>query len=144
MDPTTQQQIVEQITAQITASLQLQQKEQMKKMQEELDKMKELLSKRNHESNSEGGNEDASKGPKSYNNTGFDYSSSSKNPTLPMINPGKPPPFDGIRYTDWAHRMKLHLIAARCWEVVDIGVNPPQDSSEWTPEDERDFHLNVT
>jgi len=116
----------------------------MKKMQEELDKMKELLSKRSHESDSEGGNEDASKGSKTYNNTGFDYSSSSKNPTLPMINLGKPPPFDGIRYTDWAHRMKLHLIAARCWEVVDIGVNPPQNSSEWTLEDERDFHLNAT
>ena len=75
MDPTTQQQIVEQITAQITTSLQLQQKEQMKKMQEELDKMKELLSKRNHESDSEGGNDDASKVSKTYNNTGFDYSS---------------------------------------------------------------------
>ena len=24
-----------------------------------------------------------------------------------MINPGKPPPFDGISYTDWAHRMEL-------------------------------------
>ena len=71
----------------------------MKKMQEELDKMKELLSKRTHESDSKGGNEDASKGSKTYNNTGFDYSSSSKNPTLPMINPGKPPPFDGIRYS---------------------------------------------
>jgi hypothetical protein len=101
----------------------------MKKMQEELDKMKELLGKKNHESDSEGGDEDASKVSKSYHKTGSDYSSSSKNSTLPMINPGKPPPFDGIRYTDWTHRMKLHLIAARCWEVVDIGVNPPQNSS---------------
>jgi hypothetical protein len=41
--------------------------------------------------------------------------------------------------------MKLHLIAARCWEVVDVGVNPPpQNPSEWSPEDERDFHLNAT
>ena len=113
-------------------------------MQEELDKIKEFPSKKNHQSDSEGGNEDASKVSKTYNKTGFDYSSSSKNPTLPMINPGKPPPFDGIRYTDWAHRMKLHLIGARCWEVVDIGVNPPQDPNEWTPKDERDFHLNAT
>ena len=60
-----------------------------------------------------------------------------------MINPGKPPTFDGVRYTDWAHRMKLHLIATTCWEVVDIGVNPPQDPNEWTLEDERDFHLNA-
>jgi len=114
MDPTVQQQIIEQITTQITASLQLQQQEHMKKMQEELDKMRELLGKRNNESDSEGGNEDASKVSKTYNKTGFDYSSSSKNPTLPMINRGKPPPFDGIRYTDWAHRMKLHLIVVRC------------------------------
>jgi len=114
MDPTTQQQIVEQITPQITESLQLQQKEQMKKMQEELDKMKELLGKKNHKSDSEGRNEDASKVSKTYNKTGFDYCSSSKNPILSMINPRKPPPFDGIRYTDWAHRMKLHLIAVRC------------------------------
>jgi hypothetical protein len=28
---------------------------------------------------------------------------------------------------------------------VDIGVNPPpQNPSEWSPEDERDFHLNAT
>jgi hypothetical protein len=40
--------------------------------------------------------------------------------------------------------MKLHLIAARCWEVVDVGVNPPQDPNDWSPEDERDFHLNAT
>ena len=59
-------------------------------MQEELDKMRELLDKSNHESDSEGGNEDASKVSKTYNKTGFDYSSSSKNPTLLMINPGKP------------------------------------------------------
>jgi hypothetical protein len=40
--------------------------------------------------------------------------------------------------------MKLHLIAARCWEVVDVGVNLPQDPNEWSPKDERDFHLNAT
>ena len=27
---------------------------------------------------------------------------------------------------------------------MDIGVNLPQDPSEWTPKDERDFHLNAT
>ena len=101
--------------------------------------MRELLGKKNHESDSEGGNEDASKTSKNYNKASFDYGGSSKSPTLPMINPRRPPPFDGIRYTDWAHRMKLHLIAARCWEVVDIGVNPPQDPNEWTPKDEKGF-----
>jgi hypothetical protein len=40
--------------------------------------------------------------------------------------------------------MKLHLIAARCWEVVDVGVNPPQDPNDWSPKDERGFHLNAT
>jgi hypothetical protein len=117
----------------------------MTKMQEQLDKMQQLLDKKSQESSSDGG--DASKTPKSYNRANFDYGGSSKNnnPTLPMINPGKPPSFNGIRYTDWAHRMKLHLISARCWEVVDIGVNPPpQNPSEWSPEDERDFHLNAT
>ena len=106
--------------------------------------MRELLGKKNHESDSEGGNKDASNISKSYNKASFDYGGSSKNPTLPMINPRKPPPFDGIRYIGWAHRMKLHLIAARCREVVDIGVNPLHDPNEWTPEDERDFHLNAT
>jgi hypothetical protein len=28
---------------------------------------------------------------------------------------------------------------------VDVGVNPPpQNPSEWSPEDERDFHLKAT
>jgi hypothetical protein len=114
MDPEAQKQIVDQIAAQITASLQLQQQEQMTKMQEQLDKMQQLLDKKSQESSSDGG--DASKTPKSYNRASFDYGGSSKNnnPTLSMINPEKPPSFDGIRYTDWAHRMKLHLIAARC------------------------------
>jgi len=40
--------------------------------------------------------------------------------------------------------MKLHLRDARCWEVVDIGVNPLQNPNEWTLEDEIDFHLNAT
>jgi len=88
------------------------------------------LGKKNYESDSEGGNKDASKISKSYNKASFDYGGPSKNPTLSMINPGKPPPFDGIRYTNWAHWMKLHLIAARCWEVVDIRVNLPQDPNE--------------
>jgi hypothetical protein len=116
----------------------------MTKMQEQLDKMQQLLDKKSQESSSDGG--DASKTAKSYNRTSFDYGGSSKNnnPTLPMINPGKPPPFDGTRYTNWAHRMKLHLIAARYWEVVDVGVNPPQDPNDWSPKDERDFHLNAT
>ena len=26
---------------------------------------------------------------------------------------------------------------------MDIGVNPPQNPNEWSPEDERDFHLNA-
>jgi len=91
--------------------------------------MRELLAKKNHESDSEGGDEDSSKVSKNYNRAGIDYVGSSKNPTLPMINPWKPPPFDGVRYIDWAHRMKLHLIATRCWEVVDVGVDPPQNTS---------------
>ena len=113
----------------------------MQKMQAELDKMRELLGKKNHELDSEGGNEDASKTSKNYNKASLIMVVQAR---ISMINPGKPSPFDGVRYTDWAHRMKLHLIATRCWEVVDIGVNPPQDPNEWTPEDERDFHLNAT
>jgi len=92
--------------------------------------MRELLGIKNHESDSECGNEDASKTSKNYNKASFDYGGSSKNPTLPMINLGKPRAFDGVRHTNWAHRMKLHLIATRCWEVVDIGVNPRQDPNE--------------
>jgi hypothetical protein len=46
---------------------------------------------------------------------------------FPTINPGKPPHFDGTRYTDWAYKMKMHLIDARIWEIVDVGVFIPTD-----------------
>jgi hypothetical protein len=58
-------------------------------MQAELDKIRELLGKKNHELGSKDENEDSSKTSKNYNKASFDYDGSSKNPTLPMINPGK-------------------------------------------------------
>ena len=57
----------------------------------------------------------------------FDYGQLIKGSTLhtPSINIGKPPHFDGTRYTDWSYKMKMHLIATRLWEVVDVGVMIP-------------------
>ena len=40
--------------------------------------------------------------------------------------------------------MKLHLIAARCWEVVDVGVRMPEEGSDMTPDDYIDIQLNAT
>jgi hypothetical protein len=53
-----------------------------------------------------------------YSSTGFDYVQLIKGPPMhfPTINHGKPPHFDGTRYTDWAYKMKMHLIAVRLWD----------------------------
>ena len=50
-----------------------------------------------------------------YSNMNFDYGQLIKGSPLytPSINIGKPPHFDGTRYTDWSYKMKMHLIAAR-------------------------------
>ena len=61
-----------------------------------------------------------------YSNMSFDYGQLIKGSTLhtPSINIGKPPHFDGTRYTDWSYKMKMHLIAVRAcgkhsmWESV--------------------------
>ena len=68
-------------------------------------------------------------GKEIYSNMGFDYGQLIKGSTLhtPSVNIGKPPHFDGTRYTDWSYKMKMHLIAARLWEVVDVGVMIPTD-----------------
>ena len=57
----------------------------------------------------------------------FDYGQLNKGSPLytPSVYIGKPPHFDGTRYTDWSNKMKMHLIAARLWEVVDVGVMIP-------------------
>ena len=151
MDEAQINKLVELLAGKLTDKLQEQQKEQMNKMQQELDKIKETLNKRLEDAASEvekdvesevGGD----KTPKGYARVQYDYASSSKIPNahLPIVNPGKPPSFDGIRYTDWAHRMKLHLIAAICWEVVDVGVRMPEEGSEMTSEDYMDIQLNAT
>ena len=64
-----------------------------------------------------------------YSNMSFDYGQLIKGSTLhtPSVNIGKPPHFDGTRYTDWSYKMKMHLIAVRLWEVMDVGVMIPTD-----------------
>ena len=63
---------------------------------------------------------------------------------FPTINHDKPPHFDGTRYTDWAYKMKMHLIATRLWEVVDVGVMIPTDEErEITLEEDFNLHQNA-
>ena len=54
-----------------------------------------------------------------YSNMSFDYGQLIKGSTLhtPSTNIGKPPHFDGTRYTDWSYKMKMHLIG-KLWMLV--------------------------
>ena len=109
--------------------------DEMKKMQDEMSKMKEELSKKVDDAIS--GKNEANKdvtsdiragehadGKGIYSNMNFNYGRLIKGSPLhtPSINIGKPPHFDRTRYNDWSYKMKMHLIAARLWEVVDVGV----------------------
>ena len=114
--------------------------DEMKKMQDEMSKMKEELSKKvdaisgkNDTSDKNETNKDAAgdigagehaHGKGIYSNMSFDYGQLIKGSTLHTlsVNIGKPPHFDGTRYTDWSYKMKMHLITARLWEVMDVGV----------------------
>jgi hypothetical protein len=66
--------------------------------------MKEILSKKSDDATSgaKQGENNEDKTSKSYKRASYDYSqgSQSKGPLsqMPVINPGKPPPFDGVRY----------------------------------------------
>jgi hypothetical protein len=91
------------------------------------------------------GEHEAMKTSKGFARVPYEYSSYSKsNAHLPTINPSKPPQFDGVRYTDWAHRMKMHLIAARCWEIVEVSVRASEEDGELTTEDYLDIQQNAT
>ena len=105
----------------------------MKKMQDEMSKMKEELSKKvddaisgkndatsgkneaNKDAASDIGADEHAHGKGIYSNMNFDYAQLIKGSPIhtPSINIGKPPHFDGTRYTDWSYKMKMHLIAAR-------------------------------
>ena len=134
--------------------------EEMKKMQGEMSKMKEELSKKvedvisgTSKGNGAKNNMSDARGDKEilhgrgvYSNTGFDYAQLTKGPTIhfPTINQGKPPHFDRTRYTDWAYKMKMHLIAARLWEVVDVSVMIPTDEDrEITLEEVHNLYQNA-
>ena len=101
--------------------------DEMKKMQDEMSKMKEELSNKvedaisgknvatkDNASDVGAGNENAH-GKGVYSSIGFDYGQHIKGSPLhtSSINIGKPPHFDGTRYTNWSYKMKMHLIAAR-------------------------------
>ena len=108
--------------------------DEMKKMQDEVSKMKEELSKKvddaisgknkaNKDAASDVGAGEHAHRKGIYSSMNFDYGQFIKGSPLhtPSINIGKPPHFDGTRYTDWSYKMKMHLIAIRllgscgCW-----------------------------
>jgi len=137
--------------------------DEMKKMQDEMSKMKEELSKKvddaisgkNDTSDKNEPNKDAASdiragehahGKGIYLNMSFDYGQLIKGSTLhtPSINIGKPPHFDGTRYTDWPYKMKMHLITARHWEVLDVGVMiHTNEDREITSEEVHNLHQNA-
>ena len=131
---------------------------EMKNMQDEMSKLKNELSKKVEDVISDKidgakdntsefgvGNENV-QGKGIYSSTGFDYGQLIKGPPMHFstVNHGKPPHFDGTRYTDWAYKMKMQLIAARLWKVVEVGVIIPTDEDrEITPEEAFNLHQNT-
>ena len=129
--------------------------DEMKKMQDEMSKMKEELSNKVEDAIS--GKNDATKNNASdigaanenahgkgvYSSIGFDYGQLIKGPSMhfPTINHGKPPHFDGTRYTDWAYKIKMHLIATRLWEV-GVTISTDKDR-EITPKEAFNLHQNA-
>ena len=101
--------------------------DEMKKMHDEMSKLKDELSKKVDDAISgkvDGAKDNASdvgaandnvQGKGVYSSIGFDYGQLIKGPSMhfPTVNHGKPPHFDGTRYTDWPYKMKMFLIAAR-------------------------------
>ena len=132
--------------------------DEMKKMHDEMGKLKNELSKKvedaisgkidgakDNASDVGAGNENAH-GNGVYSSIGFDYGQLMKGPSMhfPTVNHGKPPHFDGTRYIDWAYKMKMHLISARLWEVVEVGVMIPTDEDrEITPKEAFNLHQNA-
>ena len=128
----------------------------MSKVKEELNKVDDAISgKNNATSGKNEANKDAASdigagehahGKGIYSNVNFDYGQLIKGSSLhtPSINIGKPPHFDGTRYTDWSYKMKMHLIAARLWEVMDVGVMiPTNEDREITLEEVHNLHQNA-
>ena len=61
------------------------------------------------------------------------------------LNVGKAPRFDGISYTDWAYRMKMHLVSLHphLWEMVDVGFTLLDPGREMTPKEAQDLYHNT-
>src|SRR6266498_3108378 len=82
-----------------------------------------------------------------YNRNSFDYSRMQNNfPSNFILVPlGKAPLLDGLNYTDWVNKMKMHLIALHpsLWEVMNVGVRMPKNGEDMTPEMMVDLHRNA-
>src|SRR6266540_2463110 len=81
-----------------------------------------------------------------YNRNPFNYSRLHNIPhnfiSVPL---GKAPILDGLNYTDWINKMKLHLIALHpsLWEVVNVGVSMPKSDDEVSSKMMLDLHRNA-
>src|SRR6266508_4687749 len=82
-----------------------------------------------------------------YNQNPFDYSRMHNNvsPNFISVPLGKAPILDGLNYTDWVNKMKLHLISLHpsLWEVVNVGVCMPKSDDEVSLEMMLDLHRNA-
>src|SRR6266540_3534478 len=101
----------------------------------------------NQETSSSSPKKTASSKKVEYNRNPFDYSRMQNNfsPNFISVPLGKAPLLDGLNYTDWINKMKLHLIALHpnLREVVNVGVRMPKSDDEVSPEMILDLHHNA-
>ena len=122
--------------------------DEMKKMQDEMSKMKEELSKKvddaiigkndttsdkneaNKDAASDIGAGEHAHGKRIYSNMSFDYGQLIKGSPLhtSSVNLGKPPHFDGTRYTDWSYKMKMHCRTQFCIAKSSTHICAPRIS----------------
>src|SRR6266540_1881502 len=101
----------------------------------------------NQETSSSSPKKTASSKKVEYNRNPFDYSRMQNNfsPNFISVPLGKAPLLDGLNYTDWINKMKLHLIALHpnLREVVNVGIRMPKSDDEVSPEMMLDWHHNA-
>src|SRR6266540_4569722 len=101
----------------------------------------------NQETSSSSPNKTASSKKVEYDRNPFDYSLMQNNfsPNFISVPLGKAPLLDGLNYTDWVNKMKMHLITLHpiLWEVVNVGVRMPKSGEEMSPAMMIDLHRNA-
>jgi hypothetical protein len=69
-----------------------------------------------------------------YNTVSFNYDCLNQFASANHVHTGeagKPPHFDGSDYSDWATKMRWHLMMLGVWEVVNVDLQVPQEDEEY-------------